>query len=251
VPPTTSRLHRTGWTKVFNKYGTTALVRAFASVGPCTSAAPQHEGWATSRRCASIAEEAFARCSAREYKGSHSGEPAKAWCAGVTARVRRPDRQGRSRRFKDNIRPARCSNGQDRGPSKMDAARVPLPEGYRPSRSTHVLDCVGTGRIPAAVESENNNGECRKADPGVSARPMGTGDEINVRAARAPPCGWRSGPARPRCHGSDGMRGPGRCVLSCKGCRRECPTGVDMAKMTSRVLNQWQRRPRPDREGTG
>src|SRR6185503_5480957 len=30
--------------------------------------------------------------------------------------------------------------------------------------------------------------------------------------------------------------------VSCKGCRRECPTGVDMARMKIEFQYQWQRR---------
>jgi heterodisulfide reductase subunit C len=36
---------------------------------------------------------------------------------------------------------------------------------------------------------------------------------------------------------------PARCV-SCKGCRHECPTGVDMTKMKIQVLNTANKRRR-------
>ena len=30
--------------------------------------------------------------------------------------------------------------------------------------------------------------------------------------------------------------------ISCKGCKRECPTGVDMARMKIEFLHQWRKR---------
>src|SRR3546814_18442051 len=41
---------------------------------------------------------------------------------------------------------------------------------------------------------------------------------------------------------SDELRQALDLSVSCKGCKRECPTGVDMAKMKIEFLYQWQKR---------
>src|SRR3546814_18358828 len=90
----------------------------------------------------------------------------------------------------------------------------------------------------------NNNGTCRKRDPGTMCPSFRvTGDETHVTRGRANTLRLAlSGQLGP-----DGLTDPAMketldlCV-GCKGCRRECPTGVDMAKMKIEALGQYVQR---------
>jgi Fe-S oxidoreductase len=90
----------------------------------------------------------------------------------------------------------------------------------------------------------NNNGHCRKFDAGVMCPSFrATGDEQHLTRGRANTLRLAlSGQL-----GRDGIasgelyEAMALCV-SCKGCKRECPTGVDMAKMKIEFLHHYRQR---------
>jgi Fe-S oxidoreductase len=84
----------------------------------------------------------------------------------------------------------------------------------------------------------NNNGECRKPAAGVMCPSFRiTGNERDVTRGRANALRLAiSGQLGPDAFASDAMLEAMKLCVSCKGCRRECPTGVDMAKMKIEVL---------------
>ena len=101
-----------------------------------------------------------------------------------------------------------------------------------------------TGGFAKAVEMCNNNGHCRKFDAGTMCPSFRvTRDEQHVTRGRANTLAARAvGPAR---HGRIHQRGgEGRAgsLRLCKGCKRECPTGVDMARMKIEFLAQHAKR---------
>ncbi|MBI3706787.1 MAG: 4Fe-4S dicluster domain-containing protein, partial [Proteobacteria bacterium] len=100
------------------------------------------------------------------------------------------------------------------------------------------------GGFPAAVEMGNNNGLCRKADPGVMCPSYrATGDEQHVTRGRANTLRLAlTGQLGPDALTSDAMWDTMDLCVGCKGCRRECPTGVDMQRMKIEFRHAWNRR---------
>jgi Fe-S oxidoreductase len=86
----------------------------------------------------------------------------------------------------------------------------------------------------------NNNGACRKRDAAVMCPSYRvTGDEAHVTRGRANVLRLAlSGQLGADALASEEMREALKLCVSCKGCKRECPTGVDMARMKIEVLHQ-------------
>jgi len=89
-----------------------------------------------------------------------------------------------------------------------------------------------------AVEMCNNNGTCRSFDAGIMCPSYrATRDEEHVTRGRANTLRLAlTGQLGPDAMASDAVADAMKLCVSCKGCRRECPTGVDMAKMKIEVL---------------
>ena len=233
-------------TKVFHKYGTTGTWYAHASVGtlhvrPILNLKLE----ADAKKMRAIAEEAFAMV--REYKGSHSGEHGDGL---VRSEFHEPMYGSRIVRafeaVKDTFDPAGLFNpGKIVRPSRMDdRALFRYAPGYAADKIDTALDWSDWGGFAAAVEMCNNNGECRKADPGVMCPSYRvTGDEQHVTRGRANTLRLAiTGQLGREALVSDAMRATMSLCVSCKGCKRECPTGVDMARMKIEFLHHWQRR---------
>jgi FAD/FMN-containing dehydrogenase/Fe-S oxidoreductase len=103
-----------------------------------------------------------------------------------------------------------------------------------------VLDWGATGGLLGAVERCDNNGACRKSDPEVMCPSFRvTKDERHSTRGRANALRL----ALTGQLGADGLDSPEMAdalslCISCKACKRECPTGVDMA----RIKLEWQHR---------
>src|SRR6267143_1019625 len=84
----------------------------------------------------------------------------------------------------------------------------------------------------------NNNGACRKLEGGVMCPSYRvTRNEKDVTRGRANTLRLAiSGQLGPDALASDEMMDTLKLCVSCKACRHECPTGVDMAKMKIEVL---------------
>jgi len=105
-----------------------------------------------------------------------------------------------------------------------------------------VLDWSATGGLLGAVERCDNNGACRKSDPEVMCPSFrATGDERHSTRGRAN--ALRLALTGQLGQGGAGLDSPEMAealalCISCKACKRECPTGVDMA----RIKLEWQHR---------
>jgi Fe-S oxidoreductase len=133
---------------------------------------------------------------------------------------------------------------------------------------TEAIGAPGTGGDPTggfakAVEMCNNNGHCRKFDAGTMCPSFRvTRDEQHLTRGRANTLrlalsgqllpslseGAAAGGSSPvdrqieAAFTSEAVKAALDLCVSCKGCRRECPTGVDMARMKIEFLAHYKKR---------
>jgi len=231
-------------TKVFQKHGTEGTWYAHASVG-CLHVRPvvnlKEPQGATKMRA--MAEEAFAMV--REYKGSHSGEHGD----GLTRSEFHLPMFGQ--RMVDNFSEVKkildpdglFNPGKIVDPPKMDDRRLfRFKPGYTTEAFKTGLDWSTWGGFARAVEMCNNNGACRNLNSGSVMCPSFkvTRDEAHLTRGRANLLRLGlSGQLGPDALHSDAMADAMSLCVGCKGCKRECPVGVDMAAMKIEV--QYQR----------
>src|SRR5262245_61265595 len=196
-----------------------------------------------------IAEEAFAM--AKAYKGSHSGEHGDGIVRSEFHEKMFGSRLVRAfEEVKDRFDPAHLFNPGKivRAPKFDDRSVFRFGPGYRGEAMTTELDWSAYpgagGGFQGAVEMCNNNGACRKSAGGVMCTSyMVTRNERDVTRGRANTL--RLAVTRqlgPDALTSDEMTETLALCVSCKGCRRECPTGVDMARMKIEVLSARARK---------
>ena len=124
----------------------------------------------------------------------------------------------------------------------MTASLFRYPPDYRIDELKTALDWSAYpgagGGFQGAVEMCNNNGACRKLEGGVMCPSYrATRNEKDVTRGRANTLRLAiSGQLGPDALASDEMMETLKLCVSCKACRHECPTGVDMAKMKIEVL---------------
>jgi Fe-S oxidoreductase/FAD/FMN-containing dehydrogenase len=190
-----------------------------------------------------IAEEAFAMV--REYKGSHSGEHGDGIVRSEFHEAMFGERiVADFREVKHRFDPGNVLNpGRIVDPPDMDDRTLfRYPPDYRVADLKTALDWSAWpgagGGFQGAVEMCNNNGACRKLEGGVMCPSFrATRDEKDVTRGRANTLRLAiSGQLGPDALASDAMMETMKLCVSCKACRHECPTGVDMAKMKIEVL---------------
>ncbi|GAB5519074.1 MAG: FAD-binding and (Fe-S)-binding domain-containing protein [Rhodothermales bacterium] len=105
------------------------------------------------------------------------------------------------------------------------------------------LDFSDVGGFEQAFELCNGCGSCRKTDTGTMCPSfMVTGDEMHTTRGRANALrNVMSGNAEGVGLTGDEMYEAMDLCLQCKGCKTECPSNVDMAKLKTEWLNQYWR----------
>ena len=231
-------------TDVFEKNGTRGTWYAHASVG-CLHVRPvlnlRLEKDVHAMRA--IAEEAFAMV--REYKGSHSGEHGDGIVRSEFHEKMFGARLVRAfEEVKDRFDPHGLFNPGKivRAPKFDDRTLLRYGPDYHVDAMTTALDWSAYtgagGGFQGAVEMCNNNGACRALAGGVMCPSYRvTRDERDVTRGRANTLRLAiTGQLGPDALTSDEMAETLKLCVSCKACRRECPTGVDMARMKIEVL---------------
>jgi len=257
----TSRL-----TDIFGKHGTSGTWYAHASVGTLHVRPILDMRADGAAKMRAIAQEASAVV--REYKGAFSGEHGDglarsewiSWQFG-------PSLTKAFEEIKDLFDPSGLMNPGKivRSPKMDDTSLFRFKPSYQVLPLEPALDWAtwnvtqnaaeqsigapGSGNDPArgfgkAVEMCNNNGHCRKFDAGTMCPSYRvTRDERHLTRGRANTLRLAlSGQMGPDAFTSEEVRQSLDLCVSCKGCKRECPTGVDMAKMKIEFLYQWQKR---------
>jgi len=253
-------------THVFERHGTRGTWYAHASVGTLHVRPILDMRRDGAKKMRAIAEEASALV--REYKGAFSGEHGDGLVRTEWVGWQFGPRLSRAfEEIKDLFDPAGLMNPGKivRGTKMDDVSLFRFPPDYRvqtlapaldwsvwnveSDAATGALTAAGTGGDPAqgfakAVEMCNNNGHCRKFDVGTMCPSYRvTRDEVHLTRGRANTLRQAlSGKFGPDGLASDAVWEALDLCVSCKGCRRECPTGVDMAKMKIEALNQRQRK---------
>jgi FAD/FMN-containing dehydrogenase/Fe-S oxidoreductase len=252
-------------TEVFERHGTRGTWYAHASVGTLHVRPILDMRRDGAVRMRAIAEEAAAMV--RQYKGAYSGEHGDglvrsewvAWQFGP--RLTRAFEEVKALFDPDGLmNPGKIVRG-----TKMDDARLfRYPPGYAPLKLDTALDwsawnvqanpvteqvtTPGTGGDPAggyakAVEMCNNNGHCRKFDAGTMCPSFRvTRDEEHSTRGRANTLRLAVSGQLGTDFASEAVREALSLCVSCKGCKRDCPTGVDMAKMKIEFAFHWQKK---------
>jgi FAD/FMN-containing dehydrogenase/Fe-S oxidoreductase len=229
-------------TRVFEKHGTRGTWYAHASVGTLHVRPVLDMRRDGAEKMRAVAEEASALV--RAYKGAYSGEHGDGlvrseWIAPFFG----PRLTAALGEIKGWIDPRGLMNpGKIVAPGKMDDRSLfRFKPGYEARPPTPALDWSEWGGLDKAVEMCNNNGHCRKFDAGTMCPSFRvTRDEAHLTRGRA-------NTLRLALSGQLGADADASvkealdlCV-SCKGCKRECPTGVDMARMKIEFLAHYHR----------
>ena len=236
-----------GLTELFQKHGTTGTWYAHASVG-CLHVRPilNMKSAGDVGRMRAIGEQAFELV--RKYKGSHSGEHGD----GIVRSEFHEAMFGK--RMVDTFRDVKTlfdpkglfNPGKIVDAPKMDDRSLfRYPPGYLATEMDTALDwsawpkdqTTGGGGFQGAVEMCNNNGACRKLKGGAMCPSYRvTRDEKHLTRGRANTLRLAiTGQLGEAALTSDDMADTLKLCVSCKACKRECPTGVDIAAMKLEV----------------
>ncbi len=253
-------------TEIFHSHGTEGTWYAHASV-ETLHVRPildmRREGGKDMREIAEAAATLV-----RKYKGAYSGEHGDGLCRGEwVAWQYGPRLNAAFSEIKDLFDPDNRFNPDKivRPPKMDERSNFRYPPGYRELSLVPALDWsawnVGrnpltgeetapgsgddrSGGLAKAVEMCNNNGHCRKFDAGTMCPSYRvTLDEKHVTRGRANTLRLAlSGQLGDAGLASQEVHDVLDLCVSCKGCKRDCPTGVDMAKIKIEARAAWNAR---------
>ena len=253
-------------TEVFKRHGTKGTWYAHASVGTLHVRPILDMRRDGAKKMRQIGEEASELV--RKFKGAYSGEHGDGLCRGEWIEWQfGPRINDAFRQIKQHLDPLNLLSPQRIiDPPKMDDTRlmrygnhyqvIPIKTvldwsawNVHNDPATEQTTAPGTGEdlshgLAKAVDMCNNNGTCRKFDAGTMCPSYRvTRDEKHLTRGRANTLRLAlSGQL-----GAEGLANPDvmdaldLCV-ACKGCKRDCPTGVDMARMKIEATHHFKAR---------
>jgi Fe-S oxidoreductase len=208
----------------------------------------------------------------RHYKGAYSGEHGDGLCRGEWIGWQfGPKINDAFAQIKNYLDPLNLLSPQRivNAPKMDDTQLMRFPPAYKVIPIKTALDwsawnvqndpvteqasAPGTGGDAAqgfakAVEMCNNNGHCRKFDAGTMCPSYRvTRDEKHLTRGRANTLrlalsGQLEGLKAKDAFTSEAVKDALDLCVGCKGCKRDCPTGVDMAKMKVEFLHHYKAR---------
>ncbi|HCY14671.1 MAG TPA: FAD-binding oxidoreductase [Curvibacter sp.] len=259
-------------TQVFRKHGSRGTWYAHASVGTLHVRPILDMRRDGAQKMRAIAEEASELV--RKYKGAFSGEHGDGLCRGEWIEWQfGPHLTEALGQIKQQFDPSGLLSPQRMiDPPRMDdTTLMRYPPGHKArvvpiqpaldwsawnvqnNPVTEETTASGTGGDPAHglamhVEMCNNNGHCRKFDAGTMCPSYRvTRDEQHLTRGRANTLrlalsGQIEGLDGKDALASEEVREAMDLCVSCKGCKRDCPTGVDMAKLKVEFLQHYKAR---------
>jgi FAD/FMN-containing dehydrogenase/Fe-S oxidoreductase len=232
--------------EIFRNHGTSGTWYAHASVG-CLHVRPilNLKEDQDLRSMRSIAEQTHELV--REFKGTHSGEHGD----GLIRSEFLEPMLGKQivsafTEIKDLFDPSGTLNpGKIVRPPKMDdRSLMRYKKGYKSLPVATALDWSPWGGWTQATEMCNNNGACRKSDPGVMCPSYRvTGDERHVPRGRVNSLRLAlTGQLGPEALASEDMYQTLSLCVGCKACQKECPMSVDITRMKIEFLHHYYKK---------
>ncbi len=256
--------YTTALTEVFHQHGTRGTWYAHASVGTLHVRPILDMRRDGPQKMRAIAEQASALV--RQFKGAYSGEHGDGLCRGEWISWQFGPRITEAfAQIKTEMDPIGLLCPQRMiDPPRMDDTQLMR---HNPRHSvihihtaldwsawnvqanarTGEVSAPGSGGDPAgglakAVDLCNNNGHCRKFDAGTMCPSYRiTRDEQHLTRGRANTLRLAlSGQLGTDALTGERVREALDLCVSCKGCKRDCPTGVDMARMKIEATHQYK-----------